>query len=305
MADAPSANDIKNKIQRSKVKAVLKKEKAERKRKRRDEKKELGDDAPPAQVPRTLETMREFDETMVSPDDEEVAGEEAMDEYAEYFAGNSAPKLMITTAKSPRPTKHTYDFIKDFMELFPTIYFYKRKGYEIKHICEIAASKGFTDLLVVSEDHKVVNGLWLIHLPGGPTAHFKLSSLKLSRDIKGHGNPTSHRPELILNNFNTRLGKRMGRMIASLFPLDPQFKGRRVVTCHNQRDFLFFRHHRYIFEEGKRKNDGPVRARLQELGPQFTLKLRSLQLGPFDPSAGEYEWYHKTEMDTSRRRFHI
>ena len=123
--------------------------------------------------------------------------------------------------------------------------------------------------LVVSEDHKVVNGLWLIHLPGGPTAHFKLSSLKLSRDIKGHGNPTSHRPELILNNFNTRLGKRMGRMIASLFPLDPQFKGRRVVTCHNQRDFLFFRHHRYIFEEGKRKNDGPVRARLQELGPQF------------------------------------
>jgi ribosome production factor 1 len=250
---------------------------------------------------------------------------------------------MITTAKQPRPTKHSYDFIKDFMELIPKIYFYKRKGYEIKQICEIAASKGFTDLIVVSEDHKAVNSLWLIHLPGGPTAHFKLSSLKvraavrarqltprilvcatastasfagladasahpcaqLCRDIKGHGNPTGHRPELILNNFNTRLGKRMGRMIAALFPLDPQFKGRRVVTCHNQRDFLFFRHHRYIFEEGKKKNDGPVRARLQELGPQFTLKLRSLQLGPFDTTGGEYEWYHKTEMDTSRRRFHL
>jgi len=97
----------------------------------------------------------------------------------------------------------------------------------------------------------------------------------------------------------------MGRMIAALFPLDPQFKGRRVVTCHNQRDFLFFRHHRYIFEKGKKKTDGPVRARLQELGPQFTLKLRSLQLGSFDTNGGEYEWYHKTEMDTSRRRFHL
>lgn len=105
---------------------------------------------------------------------------------------------MITTAKEPRPTRATYDFIRDFMQLFPSIFFYKRKGYQIKKICTIAASKGFTDLMVVSEDHKRVNGLWLIHLPGGPTAHFKLSSLKLIRDIRGHGNPTAHRPELIL-----------------------------------------------------------------------------------------------------------
>jgi rRNA maturation protein Rpf1 len=91
---------------------------------------------------------------------------------------------MITTAKQPRPTKHSYDFIKDFMELIPKIYFYKRKGYEIKQICEIAASKGFTDLIVVSEDHKAVNSLWLIHLPGGPTAHFKLSSLKVRAAVR-------------------------------------------------------------------------------------------------------------------------
>jgi|EP01047_Picozoa_sp_COSAG01_P075309 ribosome production factor 1 len=94
-------------------------------------------------------------------------------------------------------------------------------------------------------------------------------------------------------------------MLAALFPLDPQFKGRRVVTCHNQRDFLFFRHHRYIFEEGRGGKVGQVKARLQELGPQFTLKLRSLQLGPFDTETGEYEWYHTAEMDTSRRRFHV
>ncbi len=42
----------------------------------------------------------------------------------------------------------------------------------------------------------------------------------------------------------------------------------------------FCRHHRYIFEEKKKgKEDAPqVVARLQELGPRFTLKLQSLQV---------------------------
>ena len=32
------------------------------------------------------------------------------------------------------------------------------------------------------------------------------------------------------------------------------------------------------------------RVGLQELGPRFTLKLRSLQKGTFDSKFGEYEW---------------
>ncbi len=59
--------------------------------------------------------------------------------------------------------------------------------------------------------------------------------------IQGHGRISSHKPELVLNNFDTQLGQRIGRMFASLFDQDPQFKGRRVVTFHNQRDFIFFR----------------------------------------------------------------
>jgi len=58
---------------------------------------------------------------------------------------------------------------------------------------------------------------------------------------QGHGRVSGHRPELLLNNFNTRLGRRVGRMLGSLFHQDPQFRGRRVVTFHNQRDFIFFR----------------------------------------------------------------
>ncbi len=56
------------------------------------------------------------------------------------------------------------------------------------------------------------------HLPIGPTAFFKLSSFQPGKSIPGHGRPTSHIPELILNNFTTRLGRRTGRFLGSLFP---------------------------------------------------------------------------------------
>jgi len=60
------------------------------------------------------------------------------------------------------------------------------------------------------------------------------------------------RPEIILNNFNTRIGIRVGRLLAALFPHDPQYKGRHVITFHNQRDFIFFRHHMYLFKDQKK-----------------------------------------------------
>ena len=72
------------------------------------------------------------------------------------------------------------------------------------------------------------------------------------------------------------------------------------------------RHHRYIFEAAERRGPGEkekskrVIARLQELGPRFTLKLLSLQKGTFDSKGGEYEWVHNHKtMDTSRRRFFL
>ena len=203
--------------------------------------------------------------------------------------------------------------------------------------------------------------------------------------MQHHGRASSHRPELILNNFGTRLGHRLGRMFASIFRQDQDFKGRRAVTFHNQRDFIFFRsvhdlmltlhecadtrqlrlcrvifsshshwlsvqlvmrrhcwqqlltdtavvqqhalcgnlllddavdfccrHHRYIFEAAERRGPGEkeksrrVIARLQELGPRFTLKLLSLQKGTFDSKGGEYEWVHNHKsMDTSRRCFFL
>ena len=59
--------------------------------------------------------------------------------------------------------------------------------------------------------------------------------------MQGHGRAARAKPELVLNNFDTRLGHRLGRMFASLFHQDPSFRSRQVATLHNQRDFIFFR----------------------------------------------------------------
>jgi U3 small nucleolar ribonucleoprotein imp4, putative len=113
-----------------------------------------------------------------------------------------------------------------------------------EYIVVAASEKGYTNIIVVNEDWRRPNGLLLIHLPEGPTAFFRLSSVKHCKDIKNRAKWSAHQPELIMNNFNTRLGHRIARMFTSLFHYDPQFHGRRVVTFHNQRDYIFIRHHR-------------------------------------------------------------
>ncbi|URE25127.1 Brix [Musa troglodytarum] len=234
---------------------------------------------PEKKVPRTIENTREVDETVCRPDDEE---------------------------RGPA-------FIQELLSVIPNAHYHKRGTYELKKIVEYAKNKDFTSVVVVHSNRREPDALLIINMPDGPTAHFKLSKLVLRKDIKNHGNPTDHKPELVLSNFTTRLGHRVGRMIQSLFPQDPNFRGRRVVTFHNQRDFIFFRHHRYIFETKEKKDDSKDKAaksknvpqekvivRLQECGPRFTLKLRNLQHGTFDSKGGEYEWLC-IAFDSSRR----
>ncbi|GAX73016.1 hypothetical protein CEUSTIGMA_g468.t1 [Chlamydomonas eustigma] len=307
---------IKNKQSRGELYAKLKHKqkktkKAERKKRQKESEQaeKEGLEPPPKRIPKTIENTREKDETMVADDDDEVLADEEEDEFAAHFQNERPPNVLITTCY--KPSKVMYTFLSEMLEVFPCAQYYKRAGFPLKKIVKFAANREYTDLVVFNEDRKEINAMLVVHLPDGPTARFRLSNLRLGKDIKGHGRATEHKPELILNNFNTRLGRRVGRMFASLFCQDPNFKGRRAVTFHNQRDFIFFRHHRYIFEEKENKSkmrEGPkkvVQARLQELGPRFTLKLEAIQRGTFDSRQGEFEWVHKKDMDTSRRRFFL
>ncbi|KAG9443718.1 hypothetical protein H6P81_015058 [Aristolochia fimbriata] len=298
-------NMIKNKEKRSAVHAKLKHEKKVEKKKKAKlrefaEKKalELGEEPPPRKIPRTIENTRELDETMCKPDDEELFAGNDADEFNSILKQERTPKVLITTCRfnsSRGPA-----FIEELLSVIPNAHYYKRGTYELKKIVEYANNKDFTSMVVAHTNRREPDALLIVGLPSGPTAHFKLSRLVLRKDIKNHGNPTSHIPELILNNFTTRLGHRVARLIQSIFPQSPNFHGRRVVTFHNQRDFIFFRHHRYIFDTKEAKE-----TRLQECGPRFTLKLVSLQHGTFDTKSGDYEWVHKADMDTSRRRFFL
>ena len=276
-----------------------------------------------SQPTRTVENTRELDDSVVQPDDDEVFQDEAQDELANYFQQGRTPKIVITTSK--RPSRQAYQFCYEVKSILPNSEVVKRKPeYDIRHLVKFSAEMEYTDLIIVNEDKKQPNAVTLIHLPDGPTAYFKLSSVIESRRIQGRGRPSAHNPEIILNNFSTRLGHSVARMFASLFPHGPQFEGRQVVTFHNQRDFIFIRRHRYIFkekqtvssssssanaDEGNKEAptlEDKARAALQEIGPRFTLKLQYLQRGAFPgDKEGEYEWIRKAELETSKKKFFL
>ena len=327
---------IRNKLKRTEMYGkYLQNKRAHQKEERSQREKQaeaLGEEVK-KHTPRTLDNAREVEPTLVSHQDPEVAGDEADDEFAPYFAHGATPKVLITTR--PRPSQQLFYFIADLQKLIPGLHYYPRKSFALRDICQFAANRDFTHLMVLSEKSKICNGLTISHLPAGPTAFFKLTNVVTSKSIPHHGASTRHIPELNLHGFGTRLGHRVGRMLGSLFPIqNAEFRGRQVVTFHNQRDYIFVRHHRYIFraqeqqaastDPNKKKSPAPldtttaptapspaaeamhVKTKLQELGPRFTLKLRWLQEGTFDTQTGEYEFLHKRkEMDTSRRKFHL
>ena len=104
--------------------------------------------------------------------------------------------------------QRTIRFVKELTRIIPNSTPLWRKNSSIKKTVKQAIANGYTDIMVINEDNRMPNGLVVTHLPEGPTAHFKLSNVKITKDIKRDWREiTSHRPEVILNNFTTRLGK--------------------------------------------------------------------------------------------------
>lgn len=294
-------NYIKNKeVRRLKYKRLQVAKKKEEKAARKERRQIPG----PKDPGHTIESLREDDQTAVN----NVQGEELdelqkdleTDEFSDYFNRSYEPKVLISYSDNPH-TK-TRKFGKELGRIIPNSLVKVRNRSALKKICTSAIREEFTDVIIINESRTEPDGLIVVHLPNGPTAHFKLSNVKLTKELrKTHKDINHHRPEVVLNNFSTRLGLTVGRMLGALFHYDPEFKGRRVATFHNQRDYVFFRHHRYEFAKNGEK------VKLHELGPRFTLKLRSLQTGLFDTKTGDYEWLitNKRRQMESRRRFFL
>lgn len=233
------------------------------------------------------------------------------------------PKILVTTSLNST-IHHEAHMI---CTLFPNSNYVPRSShrygykYSLREICKFASNRDYTAVVLLKEDLKRLTGLSIIHLPIGPTFHFSISNWIEGRKLPGHGNPTNHYPELMLNNFKTPLGLLTAKLFEALFPPKPEFQGRQVVTLHNQRDCIFVRRHRYVFRDKRETEksmagaDGKamkgvedIRAGLQELGPRFTMKLRRVdkgigRAGSEGDDATQWEW--KAKMEKDRKRFNL
>ena len=228
------------------------------------------------------------------------------------------PKILVTT--SINSTLHNEARL--LTTLFPNSVYIPRSAhryghkFSIREISSFATNRKYTAVIVLKEDQKKPTGLDIVHLPSGPMFHFSLSNWVEGRKLPGHGNPTNHHPELILNNFRTPLGLLTAHVFRTMFPPQPDFQGRQVVTLHNQRDYIFLRRHRYIFRDKRATEksivglDGKevkgvegIRAGLQELGPRFTMKLRRIDKGIQRSSGQEWEW--RGGMEKTRTKFQL
>ena len=80
-------------------------EKREARKKRQKVRQELGKDAPPAQQPHTIETLRIPDVTAVQPDDLETQQADRLDEFGAYFSREAAPRILLTAGDFPSPVR--------------------------------------------------------------------------------------------------------------------------------------------------------------------------------------------------------
>ncbi|KAM0514979.1 hypothetical protein ACHAPE_006301 [Trichoderma viride] len=233
------------------------------------------------------------------------------------------PKILVTT--SLNSTLHDQAHI--LTTLFPNSNYVPRSShryghkYSLREICKFSAERGYTAVILMKEDQKKPTGLSVVHLPKGPTFHFSISNWIEGKKLPGHGNPTNHYPELLLNNFKTPLGLLAAKLFQTMFPPRPEFEGRQVTALHNQRDYIFVRRFRYVFRDKRAteksvvdaegnalKGVESIRAGLQELGPRFTLKLRRVdkgvgRAGSEGDDAIQWEW--KSNMEKDRKRFNL
>ncbi|KAK9915490.1 hypothetical protein WJX75_009940 [Coccomyxa subellipsoidea] len=204
------------------------------------------------------------------------------DEYA--HAGERDPKILITTSRDP--SSRLTQFAKELKLVFPNAQRINRGGQIISELVETCRNHDFTDIVVVHEHRGEPDGMVVCHLPYGPTAFFGVYNTVLRHDIgekKKVGTISEAYPHLIINNFSSKLGQRVGNILKYLFPC-PKDDSKRVISLMNQSDYISFRHHTYEMPRGTKS------VALTECGPRFELKIYQIRLGTLEQQHAENEW---------------
>lgn len=276
---------------------------AERRKRRREAKARRKQRAlqgeEPLQRPRTLESTRVY-RPELDWEQEPPFGEEAI---RAVLRGERRPRVLLTTSVQPTG-RQIYDLIGDLLFLFPGSVYRERDQRTLEELCKAGIDQGFTDLWVIVQGKGLsLRYLQHVHLPDGPVYLYRLSSVVCSESIPHRGTPTPLPVEVVTCNFQTNLGRHIERSLSALFPHEGTPQSRQVVLVRNQRDYIFLRFYRYIFEASRDPEAAErVRVRTQELGPRFTLKLLSVRY-PIDRSRVAFSWRRSRVVNTGKRVF--
>ena len=213
------------------------------------------------------------------------------DEYGD--AGLLEPRVCVTTSRDP--SSRLKQFAKEIKLLIPNATRTNRGNSRVDALMEGCKQAEFTDVVIVQETRGEPDGLVICHLPLGPTAFFSLSNTVMRHDLDPPAAPMSEAyPHVILDQFNTALGQRVGNILKCLFPI-PRPDTKRVVTFSNDQDFISFRHHMY----SKPTHDTVV---LHEVGPRFEMRLYQIRLGTLDQKEADNEYVLRPYQNTAHKR---
>ncbi|KAI5191906.1 U3 small nucleolar ribonucleoprotein IMP4 [Nematocida minor] len=233
-------------------------------------------------------------------EDEKLTAEEALQDaiYAfgpeekedEFTKAESRP--VITTSRSP--SAPLIRFAKMLKHILPSAEKINRGKHMIKELVQTAIKNNHTDLIMVNEHRGIPSSLIISHLPHGPTTYFSIHHPKIDTE-----EPISTAvPAVVFDNFTTPLGKRVQRILSSLFPaLTPREKPKRVVSFINREDSILFTHFKTSFTKGEPS--------LQKQSPQFTLKLYEIRAGTLDMTYAEKEFVFRPYLNTARKKLYL
>mmetsp|Transcript_28129 Transcript_28129/g.40059 ORF Transcript_28129/g.40059 Transcript_28129/m.40059 type:complete len:291 (+) Transcript_28129:15-887(+) len=237
---------------------------------------------------RTL--MHELETDVVPITADKSADVQAIDdEYANI--GIREPKVCITTSRDP--SNRLKQFAKEIKLCIPNSQAINRGTYRTDELVDACRKADFTDMVFLNETRGMPDAMMVSHLPYGPTAYFTLSSCVLRHDIPECTPASQAYPHLIIDGLNSKVGKRIGRILQALYPI-PRPESRRVLTFANRNDFISFRHHMYTLDKGQ--------VGLSEAGPRFEMQPYEIRLGTIDQDDAEKEWVLRPYMNTARKK---